>query len=150
MEYLGRIYPRYLVWRPLDHVAYERRGPAGQGSVFHSTEVFGRNPRFFTEIFAHDEQCDKQGLTLVERWGGAEVGRLHHSFTAVAGGTQYDTRGIIGSSGSLSGWVINRVLRPYIFSDEKAQAWLRHNVEEVGNFEHFLPELYALSMSGRA
>jgi len=23
------------------------------------------------------------------------------------------------------------------------EAWLRHNVEEVGNFEHFLPALYA-------
>jgi len=30
-----------------------------------------------------------------------------------------------------------------IFSDLMGPAWLRHNVEEVGNFERFLPELYA-------
>jgi len=30
-----------------------------------------------------------------------------------------------------------------LFPDDKARAWLRHNVEEVGNFEFFLPALYA-------
>jgi hypothetical protein len=42
------------------------------------------------------------------------------------------------------------VRAPYAFSNEKAQAWLRHNVEEVGNFARFLPELSAMNMSGQA
>jgi hypothetical protein len=29
------------------------------------------------------------------------------------------------------------------FSDAKAEAWLKHNVEEVGNLPHFLPKLHA-------
>ncbi len=36
-----------------------------------------------------------------------------------------------------------RLIRPMIFGDLMCPAWLRHNVEEVGNFELFLPELYA-------
>ncbi len=38
----------------------------------------------------------------------------------------------------------NRIVRPRVFSDDKARTWLKHNVEEVGNFEFFLPDLHAL------
>lgn len=27
-------------------------------------------------------------------------------------------------------------------NQEKAQVWLKHNIEEVGCFENFLPQLY--------
>ena len=39
--------------------------------------------------------------------------------------------------------IFNRFIRPRLFSDEMGQAWLRHNVEEVGNFESFLPAVFA-------
>jgi hypothetical protein len=45
---------------------------------------------------------------------------------------------------------MNRFVRPRLFPDDKARAWLRHNVEEVGNFEFFLPELYAKEASRRS
>ena len=32
---------------------------------------------------------------------------------------------------------------PMVFGDLMGPAWLKHNVEEVGNFEHFLPALFA-------
>jgi hypothetical protein len=34
-----------------------------------------------------------------------------------------------------------------VFGDLMGPAWLRHNVEEVGNFEHFLPGLYAAEVA---
>jgi hypothetical protein len=37
---------------------------------------------------------------------------------------------------------VNAWLRRRTFPDDKARAWLTHNVEEVGNFESFLPALY--------
>jgi len=36
------------------------------------------------------------------------------------------------------------------FPPEKAQAWLRHNVEEVGCFVDFLPTVYADAMNASA
>ena len=39
--------------------------------------------------------------------------------------------------------VFNSHIRPRIFSDEMARAWLQHHVEEIGNLENFLPALYA-------
>lgn len=31
---------------------------------------------------------------------------------------------------------------PRAFPEQMGRAWLKHNVEEVGYFEHFLPSLY--------
>jgi hypothetical protein len=39
--------------------------------------------------------------------------------------------------------LFNRVIRPRVFADAKARTWFKHNVEEVRNFQFFLPELYA-------
>lgn len=49
---------------------------------------------------------------------------------------------LVGSTSPLGRAVFNRV-RPRVFPDDMGRAWLKHNVEEVGNFEHFLPALYA-------
>ena len=39
--------------------------------------------------------------------------------------------------------VVNRYLTPARLPREMAQAWLKHNVEEVGLLEHILPALIA-------
>ncbi|MBI5964873.1 MAG: hypothetical protein HY863_15450 [Chloroflexi bacterium] len=39
-------------------------------------------------------------------------------------------------------FLMNPIIRPLFIGYEMAQAWLKHNVEEVGNFEFFLSELY--------
>jgi hypothetical protein len=41
----------------------------------------------------------------------------------------------------------NALVRPRVFSEDMARAWLLHNVEEVGNFEFFLPELYEAALA---
>ena len=39
-------------------------------------------------------------------------------------------------------WFNERIL-PRVFPEARGRAWLLHNVEEVGNLEHFLPTLIA-------
>jgi hypothetical protein len=38
--------------------------------------------------------------------------------------------------------LINRIIQPIVFPRRKGVAWLKHNVEEVGNFQFFLPQMY--------
>jgi len=45
--------------------------------------------------------------------------------------------------------IFNSFILPKAFGAEKATAWLTHNVEEVGCFEHFLPSLYARRDQGK-
>jgi hypothetical protein len=34
-------------------------------------------------------------------------------------------------------------IRALAFDEARGRAWIKHNIEEVGNFEAFLPQLYA-------
>jgi len=56
-------------------------------------------------------------------------------------GTLYQNRLLVGGR---RGW--RRLITPFIqrfgFDHAHGTAWLSHNIEEVGLFEHFLPALY--------
>ena len=61
----------------------------------------------------------------------------------VPGGTRYENAITIGPTLPRSLAFVQRAIRSVAFDEAHARAWLLHNVEEVGNFEHFLPALYA-------
>ncbi len=147
MEVEGRRHPRYRVWHPRDHVAfrYERRPPSGvigPGAIFHIVEVLGRNPDWVVDIHTHVRKLDPEGFEHRPHLlrGLVEFARMDYRFERVPGGTRYENSLTVGREGQR--W-FNQWLRPRAFPDNKGAAWLLHNVEEVGNFEFFLPALYA-------
>jgi len=148
MEHMGQRYPRYLVWHPADHIHYEvvRRSPeatAGPGARFLIVEAFGRNTDFLINSVADVPKNDESGITLSVRKFGMEVMRLEHTFTPVPEGTLYQSKMHVGTKAVPARFVLNRWIRSHVFTEAKGRAWLKHNVEEVGNFEFFLPALYA-------
>jgi hypothetical protein len=56
---------------------------------------------------------------------------------------RYRSRVVVGATGGPLPPLLNRFALPRLFGEETARAWLRHNVEEVGCFENFLPEIHA-------
>jgi hypothetical protein len=150
MEYQGKSYSRYRVWHPRDHIhwALAKPGPNGKaeaGAVFHIVEAFGRNPSYYIDVHEVVEKLDETGIRLSNRRAGFEVSNLEHTFTPVSGGTLYRSRMTVGAEHPLVRTLLNRYVRPRIFPEAMARAWLKHNIEEVGNFEFFLPDLYATS-----
>jgi hypothetical protein len=148
MEHMGQIYPRYLVWHPIDHIHYEvaQRAPdgsAGPGARFHIVEAFGANPDYLVDGLADVPRNDNTGLTLSVRKFGLEVMHLKHTFTPVPEGTLYVSQMHLGTKAVLARFFVNRWIRRRLFTEAMGLAWLKHNVEEVGNFEFFLPALYA-------
>jgi hypothetical protein len=85
---------------------------------------------------------DETGLRLVVRRLWIEVGDLHHTFERTAEGTLYRSELVVGSSLPGIGTFINALARRRLFPPEVGEAWIKHNVEEVGNFQFFLPKLY--------
>ena len=133
MEHMGQTYPRYLVWHPIDHIHYElaRRAPdgtAGPGAQFHIVEALRANLDYLVDSVADVPKNDDSGITLSVRKFGVEVVRLEHTFTPVPEGTLFKSR--------------TRVVTKAV-PEAMGRAWLKHNVEEVGNLEYFLPALYA-------
>ena len=148
IEVEGRTWPRYHVWHPVDHIAvrYARRlpdGSVGPGAKIHIQEAFGGNPHHLVDIVTTIERLDEGGFVHAPWVGGVRMACLEYAFTPVPGGTFYENSITFGPESPVARALVNRFVRPRMFPEDKARAWLRHNVEEVGNFEHFLPALHA-------
>jgi len=122
-------------------------GAAQVGSRFRIVEAFGRNPEYFVDSVKTVVKLDIEGIRLVRRELGQEVFSLRHWFEAVLGGTLYRSRMQVGAETTLGQYVLNPLLHRFLFTPAMGHAWLKHNVEEVGNFEHFLPDLYQQQLS---
>jgi hypothetical protein len=72
-----------------------------------------------------------------------KIAELRHAFTATPEGTLYRSRLVIGSTLPGIGKLVDALARKRLFTPEIGRAWIKHNVEEVGNFQFFLAKLYA-------
>jgi hypothetical protein len=140
----GKVYDRYRVWHPRDHVAFryaKRTSPIGPGSVFAIHEVFGRDPRFRIDVLTDVRRLDEGGFDHFPRRMLTHPVHMGYRFERVAGGTRYTNSLVVGFEGAPR--FVNNQLIAHAFTEAHGRAWLLHNVEEVGNFEFFLPALYA-------
>jgi hypothetical protein len=144
MSYGGETVPRYLAWHPLDHLRWELARPApgggaGEGARFRIVEAFGGNPAYAVDVVDRVEKLDETGIRLVTRVAGAIVVQLEHTWSPGADGTHYVSVMDLGARSAImrpvNAWVRRR------FPDDMARAWVRHNIEEVGQLEYLLPQL---------
>jgi len=148
MDYAGSIWPRYLVWHPLDHISYEIVGPAvgrtvvAPGTRIRVREAFQRRPDYLLDQTLTVERLDDRAAIIVKHLVSASAVRLTNEFEPTPQGTRYSSRMEIGSSSRLGRLGLNRLLRSRVIPGEQGLAWARHRVEEIGNLEHFLPALY--------
>ncbi len=143
-----RSWPRYQIWHPIDHISicYVRRRPdgtIGPGSQIHICEVLGGRLDYLIDMVTTIEKLDETGFIHVLRRFGQELVRLEHTFTCVKEGTIDENSATFGPDIPVLRELFNLFIRPRVFPDDKARAWFKHNVEEVGNLEFFLPELFA-------
>ncbi len=147
VEIAGQRINRYRAWHPYDHVhaRYVRRRPDGSigpGAAIRLREFLGADPRFDVDVVTDIEQLDETGYVHNPRVHGLPgLVRMEYRFTRVADGTLYQNRILIGGA---QGWrrTVLPLVERFAFDQAHGRAWLRHNVEEVGAFEHFLPALY--------
>lgn len=143
----GRRVNRYRAWHPYDHVhaSYARRRPdgsVGPGAAIRLREYLGANPRYEVDTVTEIEKLDDEGFVHNPRVHGiAGLARMEYRFTRVPEGTLYENRLLVGGTRGWRRWLTPLVQR-LGFDHNHGLAWLRHNIEEVGQFEHFLPRLY--------
>jgi hypothetical protein len=142
----GKTYNRYRAWHPRDHLfaRYARRnadGSIGVGSQIHLAEMFGANPKYLVDTVTDIIKLDEEGYIHRPRIHGLRLAEMEYSFEERENGTLYCNSLTIGGRGVL-GKIINPLIRKFVFDRQRGEAWIKHNVEEVGNFEFFLPDLY--------
>lgn len=142
----GVAYDRYRVWHPCDHLfaEYEKRnadGTIGVGSVIHLAEMLGGDPNYLVHIRTTITKLDESGYIHLPRMHGLRLAEMRYDFEATADGTKYANSLTVGFRGVV-GRLLNPLIRKFVFDHKRGEAWIRHNVEEVGNFEFFLPRLF--------
>jgi hypothetical protein len=147
MEYAGQILPRYLVWHPLDHISYSiidshKQQRVVKGTRLHIREAFQRDPSNLLDIRVTVQRIDSKEAVVVKRTLGLKVLELSNQFETSKTGSFYTTIMTIGTNSWLSKLGINKIFRSIILPGEKARAWAKHHIEEIGNLENFLPQLY--------
>jgi hypothetical protein len=145
-EYAGRVMQNYLAWHPLDHIHWElaREAPGGgvgEGARFRIVEAFGADMTNYVDTTDTVEKLDATGIRLVRRIVGVPVLRLEHYWSACQGHVHYVTVLDLGAR-ARPFRPVNRVLTRRIFPRSMTQAWLAHNIEEVGYLEEILPALW--------
>lgn len=68
---------------------------------------------------------------------------LEHTWSAGAEGAHYVSVVDVGARSALMAPVNRLLLRR--FPDDMVRAWVKHNIEEVGQLEHLLPQLLPVS-----
>jgi len=148
----GGLWPRYQIWHPIDHISirYVRRRThrtIGPGDRIHIREVLCGRCDYLIDMVSTIDKLDETGLIHGPRYLGLQVARLESTFTPVRGGTLFENSITFGPDMPLLGAFFSNIVRPRVFPDDKARAWIKHNVEEVGNYEFILPDLYARHMN---
>lgn len=145
--YAGRRLPRYRVWHPLDHVQVHcaRRRPdgtVGVGAVIHLTEMLGGRADRLVDVHTTIVRLDEGGFAHRPHWFGLRAAAMDCRFEAVPGGTRCRSSLTVGFAGR---WArpVNALIRRFVFGIAHGHAWVRHDVEEVGQLEAFLPALHA-------
>lgn len=144
MRYGDEVIDRYLAWHPIDHIRWELARPApgggaAEGARFRIVEAFGGRPEFKVDVIDRVEKLDETGIRLVQRVGGIVIFQLEHTWSAGSGGAHYVTVMDVGARSRLLA-LVNRLVRRR-FPDEMMRAWVKHNIEEVGQLEYLLPQL---------
>jgi hypothetical protein len=147
MAYAGGEHPRYRVWHPFDHVDWQLARPApdggaGEGARFRIVENLGADPAMGIDTVDRVEKLDETGIRLVLRLAGVPFFQLEHTWSQGRGRTHYVS---VLDLGARSRWArpVNAYLRAKVFRPGMERAWVKHNIEEVGLLEHFLPGLWA-------
>lgn len=148
LEWRGTKMLAYRYWHPTDHIFFEILGTPGPGCRFHIVEAFQANPKYLIDITFDVSKLDLTGFRLGFRRLGQIITSMDEDFEDIPEGMRYKVTMTLGSTAPVLR-TVTRLARRYVLA-EKLDAWHLHNVQEVGNLPHFLPDLYAAHAAARA
>ena len=162
--YEGKTVPAYLLWHPSDHFNATLKGRTGP----HGAPIAGRTRIHIQEAMQYQtygwdypvNTALKVAYVGDDGWamgrilpvlGPVMMLRIHFRDVVQGGthlGVHYHYEIVIGlrSNDPVSRFINRRIT--HSFGLQFFEAWLTHNVIEVGTFEHFLPALYAQRLNG--
>jgi hypothetical protein len=139
IEWRGHRCIVYRCWHPIDHIDFEVLGPFGPGCRFHIVEAFQARSEYLMDQVFHVPKLDRTGFRLELRKLGRLVASMDEDWEERPEGMGYRVRQTVGFTTP-----VLRTLNRTMLRRKRAllDAWLLHNVQEVGSLPHVLPDLY--------
>lgn len=104
--------------------------------------VPGRHSAYDVDTITTIEKLDEEGyIHNPTLFGISGLVRMEYPFKRVPEGTLYENRLLVGGVAGWRRWV-TPLMQRFGFDQAHGMARLRHNIEEVGAFEHILSSLY--------
>ncbi|MBH2030119.1 MAG: hypothetical protein I8H74_06560 [Moraxellaceae bacterium] len=88
-------------------------------------------------------RLDDEEFTFEVQLFGMNTGRIIHRYHEEKGGLRFYAETEIAMQIPVLGNVLNRTIRPFLYTKQSAENWIRHNIEETGRSEDIIPILYA-------
>ncbi len=144
----GTPYPAFLVSHPSDHISLkivkgEQGRPLQPRDCLHIVEAYGRNPKYLLNETIEVVALETNRYALKASRRGITVADMEFRFSDGPDGVVFTNHLTVGVESGFLKALVNRVMIPWIYNEDKNYAWVLHSVEEIGNFENFLPEVFA-------
>lgn len=88
-------------------------------------------------------RLDDEEFTFEVQLFGMHAGRIIHRYHEEEGGLRFYAETKIAMQIPIIGGVLNRTIRPFLYTKQSAENWIRHNIEETGRSQDIIPILYA-------
>ena len=140
--------PVYLLWHPQDHIraVWKKKvigsaGRLGRGSVLYVEENLGG--KHLSKNSVNVTRLDDTAFNFSLGEGVASFGEVRHLYQDTPAGLALRTEMDFGVQWPLVAKFVNGLLRKKALTPEVIRAWVVHNIEECGETEKFLPQLYS-------
>lgn len=143
-----QVFDAYLIWHPQDNVGLsvlrgDLKEPLRVGDVLAVRRYFARDLAFKSYERFHVMQRDAEAFAVKVHRFGMQMAIARWEFQATQDGTDVVMRTEVGVENGLVKVIMNNFILPMVVDMKLLDAWLQYSVEEIGNFEFFLPALYA-------
>ena len=141
----------YTLWHPHDHRSVkwvkkrlDQEGHILPGSVIRINETFGG---FVVSERTTISQFDREAFNFEMGILGLKVAHLLHHYSDSPEGVRYWTEMEVKCRAPVIGKLITWLACRFFMTEAKMKAWMVHNVEERGESEKFIPQLYRHAMA---
>lgn len=150
----GQAVPAFLVSHPKDHISIsstksDATKPLQPGDMIHIMEAYQRNPKYLLKEDIEVVARDETRFALRARRRGVTVAEMEFRYMDSPEGAVFTNHLTVGVSKGVLKPLVNHVMIPWIYNEDKNYAWVLHSVEEVGNFENFLPDVFQRRAQGQ-
>lgn len=136
----------YKLWHPHDHIKvkwkkkiFNEEGKIIPGSQLSIHETF---QGFIVKESVLVTQFDREAFNFEMGILGIKIAHLFHFYKETEKGVIYETEMLIKCEAPIIGKALTWFACKFFASEKRVKAWMLHNIEESGESEKFIPQLY--------